>query len=181
MFIYLPVPDLLISWLKSHKSVFAQSLWFRVSIRLAIFLKWPSEKNTLNLCLFVFCLFLWLVGCGFFLCSHTCWNTQWRSDDVTGVYIPTGSSTPGTDRKAERPVAGFSVGCGFFFVVCVLFFSTACSSHLSGENGRSTPASPQMCSVLLRQGVTSLPLRQDIGPCCLIEFAQKEFKNKKNS
>lgn len=121
MLIYLPVPDLLISWLKSHKSAFARSLWFRVSIRLAIFFM-TKCKNTLNLCLFVFCLFLWLLGCGFFLCSHTCWNTQWRSDDVIGVYIPTDSSTPGTDRKEERPVAGFSVGCGVFLLFVFCFF-----------------------------------------------------------
>lgn len=145
MLIYLPVPDLLISWLKSHKSAFARSLWFRVSIRLAIFFM-TKCKNTLNLCLFVFCLFLWLLGCGFFfvqshVLEHTVeeWWCHWRVH--TNRQLHTWNRQEG--REASRRI--FS-RLWVFFVVCVLFFSTACSSHLSGENGRSTPASPQICS-----------------------------------
>lgn len=123
MFIYLPVPDLLISWLKSHKSVFAQSLWFRVSIRLAIFLKWPSAKTHKTCACLFFCFFLWLLGCGVFFCAVTRVGTH-SGGVMMSLACTYQSAAPHLEQTGRQrgQSQDFQWVVFFFCCLCFVFF-----------------------------------------------------------
>lgn len=77
-------------------------------------------KNTLNLCLFVFCLFLWLVGCGFFCAvTHVGTHSGGVMMSLACTYQPAAPHLEQTGRqRGQSQDFEWVVVFWFLFVFC---------------------------------------------------------------